>query len=107
MTSGCTEAAWTGTSATVAPLRPMSNVPPGTEMNSGVNVTGFGPGSGSFGFSIGGLSPPPGVGVGLGHITQAPIPPVTNTSNKTPAATYGNKFRFPATAAGGTFTKVG
>src|SRR5690349_16448733 len=92
MTNGFTFTVCTGISATVAPLRPIWNVPPGMLMNSGVKVTGFG--AGSFGFSGGGLLGPAGVGVGRGQKIQAPIPPPSSMIRTMAAIAYGNRFFF-------------
>src|SRR6185369_3252649 len=99
MTKDLTFTLCTGRSATVAPLRPIWNVPPGMLMYSGLNVTGFG--AGLFGFSATGFSGFGFAGVGLlGHKTQAPTPTPINTNTMTAAITYGNMFFFAPAAAG-------
>src|SRR5689334_18612639 len=104
MTNGLTLTVCTGTSYTVAPLRPIWNEPPGMLMYSGLNVTGFGAGLFGFsgtGFSGTGFSGFGFAGVGLlGHKTQAPTPPPINTNTMTAAITYGNIFFFAPAAAG-------
>src|ERR1051325_9770627 len=100
MTKGFTLTLCTGISATVAPFRPISNVPPGMSMNSGVNVTRFGGGSFAFGFSGGGLLATAGVGVERGQKTQAPIPAPSSKITITAAIAYGSKFFFEGATAG-------
>src|ERR1051325_6396811 len=106
MMKGFTVTVCTGSSATVAPLRPIWKVPPGMLMNSGVKVTRCG--GGSLGFSAGALlgAAVVGVGVGCGQKIQAPIPPPSSRTASTAAIQYGSRLLL-GTAPGYCVARVG